>query len=408
MGNSNCLCSILNIREFFKTNSIDDFFPYLRSNVLMIYVCAEDLEDAFRLFTIMNSRGVKLRNSDILKAENLGKVKENRKRLELAKKWEEIESYFAEDFDAFLSHLRTILVKQKAAVSLLKEFEDNIYTPKLYDRNTKTYTNLQPLLQKGEDTFEFIGKYKKYYEQLFDNDNYVLTGSFELFNFLHLMQKGFEADFWIAPLLRYYDKYKTSKLIDFVKALDNKFANDWLLGYSPTQRIENINAIIQKIDDAESEGEVLNSSILALDKSELLTTLQGDIYGRRAARYILLKLDLLYHGHTSKMEMPDTISIEHILPQNPNGESQWKQDFTDDQRKEWMNRIGNLVLISRRKNTSQGNKDYAEKKDKYFKNNIELFSNSIRIFAEFENWKLVDLQNNQNKVIEKIKLGFSL
>ena len=63
--------AILNIREFFKTNSIDDFFPYLRSNVLMIYVCAEDLEDAFRLFTIMNSRGVKLRKSDILKAENL-------------------------------------------------------------------------------------------------------------------------------------------------------------------------------------------------------------------------------------------------------------------------------------------------------------------------------------------------
>lgn len=200
--------AILNIREFFKTNSIDDFFPYLRSNVLMIYVCAEDLEDAFRLFTIMNSRGVKLRNSDILKAENLGKVKENTKRLELAKKWEEIESYFAEDFDAFLSHLRTILVKQKAAVSLLKEFEDNIYNPKSFDRNTKTYTNLQPLLQKGEDTFKFVDKYKKHYEQLFDNDNYVLTGSFELFNFLHLMQKGFEADFWIAPLLRYYDKYK--------------------------------------------------------------------------------------------------------------------------------------------------------------------------------------------------------
>ncbi len=130
--------AILNIREFFKTNSIDDFFPYLRSNVLMIYVCAEDLEDAFRLFTIMNSRGVKLRNSDILKAENLGKVKDNTKRLELAKKWEETESYFAEDFDAFLSHLRTILVKQKAAVSLLKEFEDNIYNPKSFDRNTKT------------------------------------------------------------------------------------------------------------------------------------------------------------------------------------------------------------------------------------------------------------------------------
>ena len=40
--------AILNIREFFKDNSIDDFFPFLRSNVLMIYVSAEELEDAFR------------------------------------------------------------------------------------------------------------------------------------------------------------------------------------------------------------------------------------------------------------------------------------------------------------------------------------------------------------------------
>ena len=113
--------AILNIREYFSTNSIEDFFLYLRMNVLMIYVSADELDDAFRLFTVMNSRGVKLRNSDILKADNLGAIlKDDVKRLECAKKWEDTESYFAEDFDAFLSHLRTILVKQKAAVSLLK------------------------------------------------------------------------------------------------------------------------------------------------------------------------------------------------------------------------------------------------------------------------------------------------
>ncbi len=400
--------AILNIREFFKNNSIDDFFPYLRSNVLMIYVSAEELEDAFRLFTIMNSRGVKLRNSDILKAENLGKVKDNTKRLELAKKWEETESYFAEDFDAFLSHLRTILVKQKAAVSLLKEFEDNIYNPKSFDRNTKTYTSLKPLLQKGEDTFKFVDKYKKHYEQLFDNDNYALTNSFELFNFLHLMQKGFEADFWIAPLLRYYDKFKTSKLLSFVKALDNKFANDWLLGYTPTDRIENVNAIIQRIDDAKTEDEVILDSELQLDQTELLATLQGNVYGRRAARYVLLKLDLLFHGHTSKMEMPETISIEHILPQNPSDSSSWKTLYTDIEREEWTNRIGNLVLISRRKNSSQGNKDYGEKKEKYFKNNVELFSNSVRIYQHFPTWTKNDLIKNHNEVLVKIRQGFTI
>ena len=53
-------------------------------------------------------------------------------------------------------------------------------------------------------------------------------------------------------------------------------------------------------------------------------------------------------------------------------------------------RIGNLVLISRRKNSSQGNKEYADKKNKYFKSNIELFSNSVRIYNQFATWTFED------------------
>ena len=400
--------AILNIREYFSNSRIDDFFPYLRSNVLMIYVSAGELEDAFRLFTVMNSRGVKLRNSDILKANNLGKIKDDTKRLDCAKKWEETESYFGEDFDAFLSHLRTILVKQKAAVSLLKEFEDNIYNPTSYDRTNKIKTKLPALLNKGEATFEFVDKYKQYYEQLFENDSYDLTGSFELYNYLHLMRKGFEADFWVAPLLRYYDKFKTDQIINFVKALDNKFANDWLVGLTPTKRIENVNAIIQAIDDAKTANDVFLSSSLTHDNKDLLDKLAGNIYGRRAARYILLKLDLLYHGHSTKLEMPGTISIEHILPQNPHDNSQWKTDFTDLEREEWTDKLGNLVLISRRKNSAQGNKEFADKKDKYFKNNVELFSNSIRIYNQYSTWTLTDLEKNHNEVLDKIKQGFNV
>ena len=362
--------AILTIRGFFVNNHIDEFFPYLRSNVLMIYVAAEEMEDAFRLFTVMNSRGVKLRNSDILKAENLGRIKDNSKRMEWAKNWEETESYFGEDFDNFLSHLRTILVKQKAAVSLLKEFEDNIYNPKSYDRNTKTYTNLTPLLQKGEDTFKFIDKYKKHYDQLFDQDNYDLANSFEIYNTLLLMQKGFEADYWIAPLLRFYDKFKTNRLLDFIKKLENRFANDWMVGKTPTIRIENVNSIIQAIDDASNVDDAIKHSSLLLDIKDLGDILDGNIYGRRAARYVLLKVDMIYHGHTTKIEMPETISIEHILPQTPPDTSQWKNDFTDVEREEWTNKLGNLVLISRRKNSSQGNKEYIDKKTKYFTVNI--------------------------------------
>jgi len=400
--------AILNIREYFSTSSIEEFFPYFLCNVLMIYVSADELEDAFRLFTVMNSRGVKLRNSDILKADNLGMVKDSSKRAECAKTWEETESYFGESFDIFLSHLRTILVKQKASASLLKEFEDNIYNPSSYDRTSKVKTRLSPLLNKGEDTFKFVNKHKNYFEQLFDNDNFELTGSFELYNYLNLMKSGFEADFWTAPLLKFYDKFKINKLINFVKALDNKFANDWLVGLTITTRVENVNSIIQSIDNAETPNEVLQSTCLSIDSRNLINVIQGDIYGKRAAKYILLKLDLLYHGHTTRLEMPETISIEHILPQNPNDGSQWKRDFTDLDRDDWTNKLGNLVLISRRKNSSQGNKEYADKKNKYFKNNIELFSNSVRIYNQYPTWTLNDLKTNHLEVLQKIKQGFGL
>jgi hypothetical protein len=62
----------------------------------------------------MNDRGIKLRNSDILKAMNLREISNDNKRNNYAKDWENIESYFEENFDTFLAHLRTVLVKDKA------------------------------------------------------------------------------------------------------------------------------------------------------------------------------------------------------------------------------------------------------------------------------------------------------
>lgn len=405
----NMASAVLTIREFFQNgNSIDEIFPFLRSNVLMIYVATEELEDAFHLFTVMNTRGIKLRNSDILKTENLAKIADATDRTKYAKTWESIEEYFAEDFDNFLSHIRTILVKQKAGYNLLKEYEDNVYAPKEYDRIKKSYTPKPPLLIKGKPTFDFIDRYYRHYRSLFDDDNYSLTNSFELYNQLTLMRFGFEADFWIAPLLRYYDKYKTNELLKFLYLLDAKFSSDWIIGFSPTERIERTNAIIREIETAVDQNSLFTSAVFKVESQDLLRVLSGGIYGRRYCRYILLKIDLEYHGHTTKFSPPETISIEHILPQTPNTSSQWVSDFTEQDREKWINRLGNLILLSRRKNTAQSNLDYPQKKEKYFKKNVELFSNSVRIFNTFNTWKLVDLKKNHKETLVKLLSAYGI
>ncbi len=403
----NMIKAIFEIRSYFSNETnidADKFFEYLYEKVLMIYVSSSSLEDAFRLFTVMNDRGVKLRNSDILKAQNL-KDANPAEREKLAKYWENIENYFEDDFDVFLSHLRTILVKEKARENLLDEFEKNIYHPKKYLKDTKTYEELVPLLSKGKETFAFIQKYQKYYDELFNHEHFTKFGNYKFDNLIAIMNNVLPADFWIPPLLRYYDKFKDDRLLEFLEKLDNKFSYDWIIGLTPTSRIENMNDIIKKIDNYNKLDDLFSSDIFDMLCNDLINVLNDNIYGRRFARYILYKLDYLY-GETDKINVPSIISVEHILPQNPKDDSRWKNDFTDEEREEWTNKIGNLVLISRRKNSSQGRKDFSDKKEKYFKNNIELFRNSLRVF-QFSTWTPKELEKNQDEVLGKIKKHYS-
>ena len=395
--------AMLVAHEFLEENKSDiiGYLSYFLNKVLMIYVATEELQDAFQLFTVLNNRGVKLSSSDILKAENLKELSAA-DRTSWATRWEEMETYFGEDFDKFLSHIRTILVKKKQTTTLLKEFDEFVYSNQEYDRTQKKYVPRTPILRRGRDTFELLYSYYHTYQEVFDTDHSVVTGDYEITNYLKLMETGFGADYWIAPVLDYYRKYRRRGFVAFLKALDRKLSTDWITAATPTVRMENVNAILREIEASQDSAALLQSKTFTINKSDFERVINGDIYGRSFAKYLLLKLDLIYRGSSTPMIPQAIASIEHILPRNPSADSQWVKDFSAAEREEWTNKLGNLVLISRRKNTSQGNRDYVEKKEKYFEKNIEMFPNSIRIYQNYPEWKLFDLKKNHSDVVTEL------
>ena len=395
--------AMLVAHEFLEENKSDiiGYLSYFLNKVLMIYVATEELQDAFQLFTVLNNRGVKLSSSDILKAENLKELSAA-DRTSWATRWEEMETYFGEEFDKFLSHIRTILVKKKQTTTLLKEFDEFVYSNQEYDRTQKKYVPRTPILRRGRDTFELLYSYYHTYQEVFDTDHSVVTGDYEITNYLKLMETGFGADYWIAPVLDYYRKYRRRGFVAFLKALDRKLSADWITAATPTVRMENVNAILREIEASQDSAALLQSKTFTINKSDFERVINGDIYGRSFAKYLLLKLDLIYRGSSTPMIPQAIASIEHILPRNPSADSQWVKDFSAAEREEWTNKLGNLVLISRRKNTSQGNRDYVEKKEKYFERNIEMFPNSIRIYQNYPEWKLSDLKKNHSDVVTEL------
>ena len=399
--------TILTVRKYFNDNisipsELEEFFYYLQNNVLMVYIATENLDDAFQLFTVMNNTGLKLTNSDILKATNLKEIESESIQKECAMEWEDMETYFGDDFDNFLSQIRTILVKRRADYTLIKEFSDIIYSGKRWDRSKKQWVNSEPLLNKGKDTFAFVKDYFDVYQLLFDKSHFDEIKSYHIFNYLSFMTKAFETDYWKAPVLMYFKKFGYNGFQDFLKKLDNKLSCDWIIGLVASMRIDNMNQILVCIEKAQNYVEVLTSNVFNINLSDFKSVITDSIYGRRYARYLLLKIDLLNESQSEKYDLPDTISIEHILPQNPNDSSLWVSDFSVSDREEWTDKIGNLVLISRRKNTAQGNRDYAAKKEKYFKNNIERFPSMLKLFNDHSEWKLENLIKRQNEVVEML------
>jgi len=71
---------------------IEDFCLFLAEKPIFIYVSTESMEDAFRMFTILNNRGVPLTNADILKSVNIGAIKQRNQQQKYALIWENIES----------------------------------------------------------------------------------------------------------------------------------------------------------------------------------------------------------------------------------------------------------------------------------------------------------------------------
>ena len=59
--------------------------------------------------------------------------------------------------------------------------------------------------------------------------------------------------------------------------------------------------------------------------------------------------------------------MEHVLPQTPADDSEWIKWFPESQDRQcWVHRLGNLALLTRKKNSAASNYEFSRKKTAYF------------------------------------------
>ena len=101
---------------------------YIAQRCYLVIVAASDQESAFRIFSVLNSRGLDLSPADVLKAEIIGALPAG-KQDAYTQKWEDIEEELGRArFSELFGHIRTIHRKQKMQSTLLAEFRELVPT----------------------------------------------------------------------------------------------------------------------------------------------------------------------------------------------------------------------------------------------------------------------------------------
>ena len=89
----------------------------------------------------------------------------------------------------------------------------------------------------------------------------------------------------------------------------------------------------------------------------------------------------------------------------PRSGSQWLTDFTPEQKELWSDRLANLVLLSRIKNAELSNREFDDKKHKYFESSVSIFPNVVRVMQQSD-WTPAVLEERQTQLVDMLMEHF--
>jgi hypothetical protein len=362
---------------------------FILSRCFMIVVTTPDFDAAYRIFSILNDRGMNLSYADILKAEIIGKVPPKLEDLYTAR-WENCEEALGlESFRELFGHIRMIHMRKKLARTVLQEIRDNM---KPTEKPTEFIDNV---LVPMSDAYNEILKARYKSTEKVDQINRVLGWLRRIDN----------AD-WQPPAIHFVAKHhdEPDVLLRFLTDLERLAAGQMIYRTAINDRLSRYGSLISAIDN--DKDLYAAESPLQLSEEErrrIRESLNGSIYEVAQTRLlILLRLDEAVAGAGSTYEH-GMVTIEHVLPQAPSMGSKWLTWWPDaEKREESVHRLGNLALLDHRKNSQAQNFDFDHKKTKYFlQKGVSPFSLTSQVLAETE-WTPAIFEKRQTALVARL------
>jgi hypothetical protein len=412
-------------KESLKPFCLKEFLGFVLKKGCLVMVENTDFDSAYRIFSTMNNRGLALGVPDLIKALILEQFQDEKDRDEINQIWEQEEadltrlaSSGTEDatetrryFDLLFSHIHRIISGRRSSKNLYDDFKKDVLgiTAKARGMGTdEARSFVENLLVNSSDAYETILKKAVPIPD---------SGFARLINSLYLpLLSNVNNSDWQPVAISFLSRYQhaMNDAHEFFRLLERTAAVSLVLGETVNKRVKRYAPILHALElgkqDAIAE---LNLSVTDKDKSDVLEKVNGKVYGESFAYYVMLRLDsALAEGGISPSLSSARASIEHVAPQTLKQE--WKADWSDEKHREMVDRIGNLVLLSKRKNSRAQNFDFKTKKEAYFAGKagvvgeVTTFPSVTRVLQAGDCWTPRIVSKNQDEYVSLLKNVWSL
>ena len=339
-------------RSFADIEEIKAFGSFILNRCFIVQVTTSTREAAFRIFSVMNNRGLDLKATDIFKANLIGVLPPSLQD-EYTDKWETMEVELGRDgFNDLFVAIRMIRAKVKAKVALQDEFEQVVIPQK----NKATVINFID---------NVLEPYCEAYRVVKQCEYMATTGADQVNDILEWLNRLDNSD-WVPSALLFYNMHKAdpAMMYKFLRRLERLAAYMRATSWDVTHRIERYAKVLKDIENESWDAIELTREEI----DDFLEKLNSDMYKMvsKKRNYLILRLDSFVSDGAASYDSK-ILTIEHVLPQTVIEGSQWSEWWPDpDERKRWVHKIGNLLPLAKRTNSQAQNYDFGLKKEKYF------------------------------------------
>jgi len=381
-----------------------ELINYLFNKVRIIKITCTDTTFAIKLFQVLNDRGMDLTSSDLIKSFLLSKINDENRHAQFIADWQRIED-ISKDSDLGMDDLWTMYEYYNLAANPKKSLSDEIMA-----------------IFADTDASVAINDFKKFCELYYDK---VCWGNDKIIFSL-----------WYSPWSMYWRTIATAafktnykETDELLNGLRRFYYLYWIAGKTMTQIKQMSFNIVKWIKEGRAYKEIDQDieEKMKIDNIQSLVemNISGDVYFERWLKPLLLTIE--YHqtdgSKVEFVELNNHVHAEHILPVEFSKFKEWSH-FTKEKADLYLNRLGNLTLLSGKKNIEASNNPFEVKKEIYkglgkYKNKKDgltsfditqkILNDQIQNWDEAEiikrhNWYLSNVEDILRVKLEKVKL----